>query len=132
MAAHGDRGCLDADGFFPSRAPEANYQILGVQRLPAQVEATLRQHPAIADACVIAVPDPQQIERVVAYVVLAGTTAPGVPAEQSIVAHCREHLIKWSCPREVHFIDALPLTKVGKVDYRSLMRRHAEQRARAA
>ena len=129
----GDLGRMDADGFFYFTVRlKRMIKSSGFNVYPAQVEATLRQHPAVADACVIGVPDPQQIERVVAYVVLAGTTAPGVPAEQSIVAHCREHLIKWSCPREVHFIDALPLTKVGKVDYRSLMRRHAEQRARAA
>jgi acyl-CoA synthetase (AMP-forming)/AMP-acid ligase II len=52
--------------------------------------------------------------------------------EKALIAHCRERLIKWSCPREVAFLDALPLTKVGKVDYRELMRRHAEKPSVAA
>jgi len=48
----------------------------------------------------------------------------GPALEQALIAHCRERLIKWSCPREVAFVDALPLTKVGKIDYRELVRRH--------
>ena len=37
-----------------------------------------------------------------------------------LIAHCRERLIKWSCPRDVVFRDELPLTKIGKVDFRAL------------
>ena len=52
--------------------------------------------------------------------------------EEALIAHCRERLIKWSCPREVEFIDELPLTRVGKVDYRELTRRHAARATEAA
>ncbi len=37
-----------------------------------------------------------------------------------LIAHCRERLIKWSCPRDVVFRAELPLTKIGKVDFRAL------------
>jgi long-chain acyl-CoA synthetase len=37
--------------------------------------------------------------------------------EQELIRHCREHLIKWSCPREVEFRDSLPLTRVGKIAF---------------
>ncbi|MGZ5081154.1 MAG: AMP-binding enzyme, partial [Usitatibacter sp.] len=80
------------------------------------------------EACVIGVPDAAQVERVVAYVVLRDPTRAGPQMEQALIAHCRERVIKWSCPREVAFLDALPLTKVGKVDYRDLMRRHEGKR----
>jgi long-chain acyl-CoA synthetase len=52
--------------------------------------------------------------------------------EHELVAYCQDHLIKWSCPREVRFVDALPQTKVGKVDYRALVKRHASESPRAA
>ena len=129
----GDLGRMDADGFFYFTVRlKRMIKSSGFNVYPAQVEAVLRQHPAVADACVIGVPDPSQVERVAAYVVPKPGAARDARTEQSIITHCREHLIKWSCPREVTFIDALPLTKVGKVDYRELMRRHAAEREHAA
>jgi long-chain acyl-CoA synthetase len=121
----GDLGRMDADGFF--------YFVVRLKRMikssgfnvyPAQVEAVLCEHPAVAAACVIGVPDPAQIERVEACVVLRDPAQAGPALEQSLIDHCRTRLIKWSCPRKVEFLDALPLTKVGKIDYRELMRRH--------
>jgi long-chain acyl-CoA synthetase len=121
----GDLGRMDADGFF--------YFVVRLKRMikssgfnvyPAQVEAVLREHPAVAEACVIGVPDPAQVERVKACVVLRDPALAGPALEDALIAHCRERLIKWSCPREVEFVDALPLTKVGKIDYRALQRRH--------
>ena len=124
----GDLGRMDADGFFYFTVRlKRMIKSSGFNVYPAQVEATLRQHPAVADACVIGVPDPQQVERVVAYVVPREPAQADGPLAQQLIAHCRERLIKWSCPREAHFIDALPLTKVGKIDYRALVRRHAQQ-----
>ena len=129
----GDLGRMDADGFFYFTVRlKRMIKSSGFNVYPAQVEAVLRQHPGVADACVVGVPDPSQIERVVAYVVPAPGAATDAEAAQALVAHCRERLIKWSCPREVHFIEALPLTKVGKVDYRELVRRHAARHAQAA
>jgi long-chain acyl-CoA synthetase len=121
----GDLGRRDADGFF--------YFVIRAKRMikssgfnvyPAQVEAVLREHPAVAEACVIGVPDPAQVERVKACVVPREAAQAGPTLGDALVAHCRERLIKWSCPREVEFVDALPLTKVGKIDYRELVRRH--------
>jgi long-chain acyl-CoA synthetase len=126
----GDLGRMDADGFF--------YFIVRVKRMikssgfniyPAQVEAVLQEHPAVAEVCVIGVPDPVQVERVKACVVPRDRAQAGRVLEQALIAHCRERLIKWSCPREVEFIDALPLTKVGKIDYVALVRRHKNEEA---
>jgi len=122
----GDLGRMDADGYFYfSVRLKRMIKSSGFNVYPAQVEAVMRKHAEVAEACVIGVPDPAQVERVVAYVVLRDPSRAGPEMEKALIAHCRERLIKWSCPREVAFLDALPLTKVGKVDYRELMQRHA-------
>ncbi len=122
----GDLGRMDADGFFYFTVRQKRMiKSSGFNVYPAQVEAVLREHPDVTAACVIGVPDPLQIERVKACVVARNPARAGGHLEQALIAHCHERLIKWSCPREVEFVDALPLTKVGKVDYRELMRRDA-------
>ena len=129
----GDLGKRDADGFFYFTVRlKRMIKSSGFNVYPAQVEAVLREHPAVADACVIGVPDPAQVERVKACVVLRDPGQANPEMEASIIDHCRERLIKWSCPREVEFVDALPLTRVGKVDYRELARRHAARDAQQA
>jgi long-chain acyl-CoA synthetase len=121
----GDLGRMDADGFFYFAVRlKRMIKSSGFNVYPAQVEAVLCAHPSVAAACVIGVPDPVQVERVVAYAVLRDPTQAGSILEQALIAHCQERLIKWSCPREVAFLPALPHTKVGKVDYRELVRHH--------
>lgn len=119
----GDLGRMDADGFF--------YFTVRLKRLikssgfnvyPAQVEAVLYQHPLVAEACVAGVPDPSQVERVKAFVVLKGAAPANADTERALIEHCRERLIKWSCPREIEFRSELPKTQVGKIDYRALVR----------
>jgi long-chain acyl-CoA synthetase len=122
----GDLARRDADGFFYFTVRlKRMIKSSGFNVYPAQVEAVLREHPGVADACVIGVPDPQQVERVKACVVARDPARAGRELKNELIAHCRERLIKWSCPREVEFVAELPLTRVGKVDYRALMRRHA-------
>jgi acyl-coenzyme A synthetase/AMP-(fatty) acid ligase len=86
------------------------------------VEAVLAEHPLVSEACVIGVPDAARVERVKACVVLKDSAREGDATAQALMAYCRERLIRWSCPREVEFRRELPHTRVGKVDYRALMR----------
>ena len=124
----GDLGRMDADGFFYfSVRLKRMIKSSGFNVYPAQVEAAMREHPEVAEACVIGVPDAAQGERVVAYVVLRDPARSGAALRDALIAFCRERLIKWSCPRDVQFVEALPLTKIGKVDYRALERRHAQE-----
>ncbi len=117
----GDLGRMDEDGFFYfSVRLKRMIKSSGFNVYPAQVEAVLREHPAVADACVIGVPDAAQVERVVAWVVPAAGTVGDSATAEALIAHCRERIIKWSCPREVHFLESLPTTRVGKIDYRTL------------
>jgi len=129
----GDLGRQDADGFFYfSVRLKRMIKSSGFNVYPAQVEAVIRKHPAVRDVCVIGVPDPQQVERVVACVVPRDPSRSGPELGEAIIAHCRDSLIKWSCPREVRFVDALPLTKVGKIDYRELVRRYEAKQTQVA
>jgi long-chain acyl-CoA synthetase len=124
----GDLGRRDADGFFYFGVRlKRMIKSSGFNVYPAQVEAVIRRHPSVQDVCVIGVPDAQQVERVKACVVLRDPSRAGPELGEAIIAHCRDNLIKWSCPREVAFVADLPLTKVGKIDYRELVRRHEAQ-----
>ncbi len=84
---------------------------------PAEIEDCLMRHPAVEMAAVIGLPDPERTERVVACVVLrngARTT------EAELQAHVRARLSAHLVPREVRFLDSLPLTVTGKVMRRAL------------
>jgi len=124
----GDLGRQDADGFFYfSVRLKRMIKSSGFNVYPAQVEAVLVGHPLVAEVCVIGVPDPEQIERVVAYVVPAHPSDNEQRDAQNLIAYCREHMIKWSCPREIRFCHDLPKTRVGKTDYRNLQQQYQEQ-----
>ena len=119
----GDIGTRDADGFFTFRTRlKRMIKSSGFNVYPAEVEAVLRRHAAVVDACVIGAPDEAQGQRVKAYVVPADPASADDALAAELIAYCRGELIKWSCPREVEFRATLPLTKVGKIDYVALER----------
>jgi long-chain acyl-CoA synthetase len=117
----GDIAKRDEDGFFyfTSRLKRM-IKSSGFNVFPAQVEAVLYEHPAVVEACVVGIPDEKQGERVKAFVVAAPESRPGPDLAEELIAYCRERLIKWSCPREVEFLEELPRTRVGKIDFVAL------------
>ena len=117
----GDIGTMDEDGFFyfTSRLKRM-IKSSGMNVYPAQVEALLYRHPSVGEACVIGIPDEAQGERVKAFVVPAEGIDATPELASELIAYCREHLIKWSCPREIVFRDELPRTRVGKIDFKAL------------
>jgi long-chain acyl-CoA synthetase len=84
---------------------------------PAEVEGCLRRHVAVADAAIIGVPDPSFTQSVKAIVQLREGAAC---TSAELIDHCRAHLASYKKPRTVDFIDALPRTKIGAIDYRAL------------
>jgi long-chain acyl-CoA synthetase len=77
-------------------------------------------HPSVAMAAVIGRPDPKMGEEVVAYVQLR----PGLSAtSQELVDYAKERLAANKYPREVHIVDSIPLTSVGKTDRKALRQR---------
>jgi long-chain acyl-CoA synthetase len=112
----GDIGYLDDDGylFLCDRAKDVIITG-GVNVFPAEVEALLTTHPAVADVAVIGVPDDEWGESVKAVVEVAGGVAPSPALEDELVAYCRDRLAHYKCPRTVDFRDALPRTDTGKL-----------------
>jgi acyl-coenzyme A synthetase/AMP-(fatty) acid ligase len=76
----------------------------------------------VAEACVVGVPDEAQGERVKAFVVVQDPAREGPELAAELLEFCRRQLIKWSCPRDVEFRRELPKTRVGKIDFVTLMR----------
>ena len=112
----GDLGRINAQGYIEltGRAKEL-YKTGGELVSPKEVEAILTDHPAVAQAFVIGLPDDRWGEIGCAWLVLApGTTAP---TEDEIVELCRVQLAKFKLPRHVLFLsaDELPTTPTGKV-----------------
>jgi long-chain acyl-CoA synthetase len=117
----GDIGTMDADGFFYFKLRQKRMiKSSGMNVYPAQVEDVLYKHPDVAKACVIGVPDEKQVQRVKAFVVLKEPGKAGPEMEKALIAHCQEHLIRWSCPREIEFRNDLPCTLVGKIAFNTL------------
>ena len=114
----GDIGYMDEAGyiFLSGRAKDIIIRA-GENISPEQVEATLHSHPAIDEAAVIGVPDPQWGETVRAIVALkAGAQA----SEADIIEHCRGQLASFKKPESVIFVDSLPRNPLGKVLKREL------------
>jgi long-chain acyl-CoA synthetase len=117
----GDVGNRDADGYFYFRGRlKRMIKSSGFNVYPAEVEQVLCQHPAVAEACVVGVPDQSQGERVQAFVILRPPATPSPRLAEELIAHCHSRLIKWSCPRELEFRTEFPRTRMGKVDVRAL------------
>jgi fatty-acyl-CoA synthase len=124
----GDLGRVDEDGyFFITDRLKRMINASGYKVWPAEVEALMFRHPAIAEACVIGTQDAYRGESVKAVVVLRAE-ARGATTEEDIIAWCREHMAAYKVPRTVQFVDALPKSGSGKVMWRTLQEAEATQK----
>jgi len=113
-----DLGRLDEDGFLYVVDRKKDMIISGGENIYSwEVEEALRHHPAVAEAAVIAVPDPEWGEAVKACVVLREGMQAG---EDDLIAHCRSRIASYKKPRSVEFVGALPRLFNGKVDKKTL------------
>ncbi len=109
----GDAGYVDLDGDLWVLARRDDLIVTGGENVaPHEVEAVLRQHPAVADAAVVGVPDPEWGQQVAAAVVLRPQRSVSPAALQ---AFCRQYLAGYKVPRRWRFVAQLPRTASGKV-----------------
>ena len=121
----GDIGYLDDEGFLFLCDRRADVIISGgVNVYPAQIEAALLAHPAVADCCVVGVPDEDWGEAVRAVVQPTEGNPPGQELEGALMAHCRSMLAGYQVPRAIDFDEALPRTETGKLARRRVRERY--------
>src|SRR5580693_5452677 len=117
----GDTYVRDADGYYECLGRTGDMiKASGIWVSPMEVETRLLSHPAVAQAVVVAAPDPDGLEKPVAYVLLAAGAAV---TEAELIEYCREGLPSFKRPRAVVFTDGFPTTATGKirrVDLRSM------------
>jgi acyl-CoA synthetase (AMP-forming)/AMP-acid ligase II len=116
----GDIGHVDEEGYFVLEERKKDLiKASGYSVFPAEVEALMYRHPAVAEVGVVGAPDPYRGEDVWAFVVLR-SQARGRLTEEDLVAWCRAEMAVYKAPRRVRFVDALPKTASGKILKRAL------------
>ena len=140
----GDVALRDADGYlwYQGRADDV-FKAAGYRIGPGEIENCLVKHPAVLNCAVVPKPDAARGALVKAYVVLspdfvaarARQTGAAAQFDLELIATLQEHvkgkLAPYEYPKEIEFIDQLPMTTTGKVQ-RRVLRVREEERARAA
>ncbi|MEW6690757.1 MAG: AMP-binding protein [Pseudomonadota bacterium] len=120
----GDQGRMDEDGYlwYQGRSDDV-IKSSGYRIGPAEIESCLVKHPAVANAAVIGKPDAARGAIVKAFIVLQAGFSPSEKLVEQIQTHVRGRLAPYEYPREIEFIDALPMTTTGKVQRKELRKR---------
>lgn len=114
--APGDIGYLDSDGYLFLCDRRTDLIVSGgVNIYPAEIEAALLEHPAVADVAVIGVPDEEWGHKVVALVQPAEGVAPGPELTAELLEHCGPRIARFKQPRVIEYRDMLPRTPTGKL-----------------
>lgn len=122
----GDVGYCDVDGFFYIVDRKSDMIIRGGENIyPREIDEVLYQHPAVAAAATIGVPDQLYGEEVAAFIVLKeGRNA----TEAELIAFCREHLADYKCPKSVRIVRDIPKGPTGKLLKRELANKFARSK----
>ena len=118
----GDLGTVDEDGFFYFKGRIKRMIVTnGYNVFPMELENIIEGCDLVDRCCVLGVPDKERVEKVKAFIVLKKGVARGEATTEQIKTYCRARIARYAMPREIEFIEALPKTKVGKVDYNKLL-----------
>jgi acetyl-CoA synthetase len=132
----GDLAQIDADGYlwYRGRADDM-FKSAGYRIGPSEIENCLVKHAAVANAAVVPKPDAERGNLIKAFVVLTEGTLRNSTNDTALIAELQQHvrslLAPYEYPKEIEFIDALPMTTTGKVQ-RRVLRLLEEERANQA
>ncbi|HEX2622873.1 MAG TPA: p-hydroxycinnamoyl-CoA synthetase, partial [Phototrophicaceae bacterium] len=114
----GDLGYFDAEGDLWIVQRRSDLIVTGGENVyPAEVEAALKQHPSVMDACVVGISDPEWGQKVAAAIVIQAGSNLSIEA---LTVYCREALAGYKIPRLIRFVDTLPLTASGKIERKTV------------
>jgi acetyl-CoA synthetase len=126
----GDTAVMDEKGYLWYRGRSDDmFKSSGYRIGPSEIENCLIRHPAVANAAVVPKADPERGAVVKAYVVLAHGALGTARLISELQEHVRGKLAPYEYPKEIEFIDQLPMTTTGKVQ-RRVLRQQEEERAR--
>jgi len=116
----------DEDGYYWYEGRGDDVIISAGYRIgPFEVENSLLEHPVVAEAAAVGVPDDQRGQVVKAFVVPAADPGDREAALTDLKTHVKEELARHAYPREIEFVDALPKTATGKIQRYRLQEREA-------
>ena len=114
----GDVAYRDDDGFYYIVDRKSDMIIRGGENIyPREIDEALYQHPAVAAAATIGIPDELYGEEVSAFVVLKNGEAT---TEEDLLMHCRQQLADYKCPKTIHIVAEIPKGPTGKLLKREL------------
>jgi acetyl-CoA synthetase len=128
----GDQAKMDEDGYlwYQGRSDDV-IKSAGYRIGPAEIESCLVKHAAVLNAAVIGKPDATRGSIIKAFVVLQQGFSPTESLIGEIQSHVRGRLAPYEYPREIEFIDALPMTTTGKVQRKELRKREESKLQKA-
>lgn len=125
----GDLAKKDNDGYFWFNGRRDDVITSAGYRIgPAEIEDCLMKHPAVALVAVVGIPDELRSEIVKAFVVPQADVIPGADVAQDIKTFVKTRLAAHEYPREVEFVEELPMTATGKIMRRELRKMEKERK----
>jgi len=124
----GDMASRDEDGYFWFKGRTDDIITSAGYRMgPAEIEDCLMKHPAVSMVAVVGIPDPERTEIVKAFIVLNSDQQPSKELESNIRSFVKTRLAAHEYPREIEFLDELPMTATSKVMRRELKKIELEK-----
>lgn len=125
----GDMGYMDEDGFvFFKQRIKRVVKVSGVAVFPSEVENLVETVPGVSECCAISIPDPRLVSAIKVFVVAKFYDEEGM--KQLIMDYSRKYLIRWAVPKEIEFVNELPHTMLGKVDFKKLQEENDKKYAK--
>lgn len=123
----GDYAKIDADGYFWYEGRRDDLiKSAGYRIGPAEVEDCLVAHPAVEEAAVVGVPDPDRGQVVKAYIRLATGSVGSESLAEELKRHVKQNLAAYKFPRVIEFVETFPLTSTGKISRKDLRAQSAQ------